>query len=74
MKVNKIEFELVPDSIPTQAIWQNIYIIKVSDVGKEFEEWLSGQTRPHVVEHESPSDWAYYSDYLRWSAGLRVID
>ena len=59
---------------PTTMKWHGMKIVKVSDVGTAFAAWLYGQTRPYVVEDENPTDWAYYSDYLRWLNGLPVID
>jgi len=66
-------FEIISTN-PTVAIWHGIRIIKVSDIDAKFGEWLHGQTRPLVKEDESPTDWAYYHDYTRWSQNLPIID
>ena len=40
---------------PTVMKWANgIWIIKISDIGQEFAEWLNGQTTPLVKEDENP--------------------
>lgn len=59
---------------PEIRIWHDIWVVRVSDVGDDFSKWLYGQTLPYVLEDESPSDWAYYSDYSRWVRKLKVID
>ena len=60
---------------PTVMKWvSGIWIVKISDVGKEFAEWLGGQTLPLVVEDENPADWAYYSDYSRFVNKQAIID
>jgi hypothetical protein len=59
---------------PTIKIWNGIKLVKVSDVGEKFAEWLYGQTMPLVVEDDCPTDWAYYWDYQRFVKGLPIID
>lgn len=54
--------------------WYSIRVVKISEVGEDFRQWLDGQTTPVVYEAENPTDWAYYDDYLRWINGLPVID
>jgi len=59
---------------PTIKTWYGIKIVKISSVGGNFSDWLSGQTMPFVEDDKNPTDWAYYSDYLRWVNGLPIID
>jgi len=66
--------EKVQDN-PTVMVWlDNIWIVRVSEIGEEFAKWLTGQTLPLVNEDEHPTDWAYYSDYSRWIQHLPIID
>jgi len=55
---------------PETKVWRDMEIIKISDVGDDFSEWLCGQTLPYVSGDDTPSDWAYIDDYKRWRAGL----
>lgn len=48
-------------------------IVRISSV-EGFDEWLIGQTIPLVAEDRNPTDWAYYSDYLRYKRNLPVVD
>jgi uncharacterized NAD(P)/FAD-binding protein YdhS len=60
---------------PTVMKWANgIWIIKISDIGQEFAEWLNGQTTPLVKEDENPVGWAFYSDYSRFINKQVIID
>lgn len=59
---------------PTTMIWNDIKIVKISDVGDKFYKWLYGQTLPLVEEDENPTGWAYYWDYERFINNLPVID
>jgi hypothetical protein len=59
---------------PTIKTWHGIEIVKISSVGGNFSDWLYGQTLPLVEDDENPTNWAYYSDYLRWANGLPIID
>ena len=55
--------------------WHGIHIIKISEINNEkFNKWMYGQTYPLVEEDENPTDWCYFSDYIRWLNGLPVID
>jgi hypothetical protein len=58
----------------TIKTWCGMKIIKISDIDASFSDWLYGQTLPLVEDDVNPTDWAYYSDYLRWVNGLPVID
>ncbi len=58
----------------TIKTWCGMKIIKISDIDASFSDWLYGQTLPLVEDDETPTDWAYYDDYLRWANGLPVID
>lgn len=63
---------------PKTITWNGMTLVKISDVGKEFNEWLYGQTIPLVEEMElndgSPFNWAYYGDYYRFINKLPIID
>jgi hypothetical protein len=59
---------------PTTAVWHKMWIVKISDVGQEFAEWLHGQTLPVVTEDENPTDWAYYHDYCKFNGGWSTSD
>jgi hypothetical protein len=65
---NKVENDVII------KVWHKIKIVKVSRVGEEFSKWLYGQTMPLIEDDEYPYDWAYYSDYLRFKNGLKIID
>lgn len=65
--------ELISEN-PTIMKWHGIWIVKISDVGKDFAEWVYYQTKPIVEESDTPSDWAYYSDYSRFANRFPVID
>ena len=58
----------------TIKTWCGMKIIKISDVGGNFSDWLNGQTLPLVEDDDNSTNWAYYDDYLRWVNGLPVID
>ena len=55
-------------------IWDEVAVVRVSDIGDGFGGWLYGQTLPLVLDDQNPHDWAYYSDYLRWQNGLPIVD
>jgi len=59
---------------PTVINWHKIWIVRISDVGEEFANWLGGQTLPLVSEDENPANWAYYSDYSRFVNKQAIID
>jgi hypothetical protein len=52
-------------AVPTKTAWNGISVVKVSDVGDDFKQWIYGQTQP-IVDEENPEDWAYRHDYLMW--------
>lgn len=59
---------------PKVVVWHGMWLVKVSEVGVEFSKWLYGQTMPLVTESDTPTDFAYYPDYIRWKNHLPVID
>ena len=62
---------------PTVTVWgDGIWIVKISEVAdsEEFSKWLAGQTLPLVEESDTPTDWAYYSDYSRFINKQVIID
>lgn len=61
-------------SSPEIRLWNNLEIIKISDVDYAFAEWLYGQTLPYIEEMNDPSDWAFLDDYERWISGSRIFD
>ena len=66
--------EKITDS-PTTMKWQSgIWIVKISDVGQEFTQWLKGQTCPLVTEDAEPANWAYFHDYSRFINNQVIID
>jgi len=61
-------------SLPEFRAWDGIPIVRVSDVGHGFREWLNGQTCPLVDDDDDPQDWAYVWDYERFKQSERIID
>ena len=59
---------------PEIITFDGLVIVRISDVGKDFANWLYGQTLPLLEELDDPSDWAYYWDYLRWKNHQPLID
>ena len=59
---------------PETLIFNDMIVVRISDVGKDFAEWLNGQTLPLIEENQDPLDWAYYWDYLRWKNNQPIID
>lgn len=56
-------------------IWvDGIKVVRISDAGDKFREWLSGQTVPFLENDPDPMDWAYYHDYLCFIQELPIID
>ena len=53
---------------PTVIIFHRYYLVKISDIGDEFKQWLIDNkwTAPTVDEIETPQDWTYYFLYSRW--------
>ena len=47
-------------------------LIRISSVGEDFNQWLTGQTLPVVVGNKNPYDWAYYHDYERYKISNRL--
>jgi hypothetical protein len=58
---------------PEIIIWKDMQLVRISNI-KGFAEWLSGQTMPFVDDNSTPTDWAYYWDYLRFIRHLPIID
>lgn len=59
---------------PEEMQWNGMELVRISDVGDEFQTWLYGQTLPFVEDNADPMDWAYKSDYKRFINNLPVID
>lgn len=61
----------------SKETWCGIEVNRISNLPEEeratFDAWLLGQTRP-IVEGVAVQDYFYEHDYLRWKAGLPVID
>ena len=65
--------QIVHFTIHTE-VYKGYTIVKISDVGQEFLDWLKGQTCPVVLEDAEPTDWAYYGDYSRFINKQLIID
>jgi hypothetical protein len=74
MKKKKELKSWIKDGKPEIIFWHNIMLVRISDAGKEFSDWLYGQTLPYVDDSSTPTDWAYYFDYLRFKNNLPIID
>lgn len=59
---------------PETIIWHGMKLVRVSDVGSEFANWLYGQTLPLVEDNDTKTDWAFYWDYERYVKGLPIVD
>ena len=59
---------------PEIITWNDMKLVRISDVGKEFSNWLYGQTLPLVDDNPDPYDWAYHWDYQRFTSHLPIID
>lgn len=59
---------------PDMTLWNGMELVRISDVGKEFADWLYGQTLPYVEDDPTPTDWAYVCDFDRFLSGLQVED
>ena len=66
MKVMKV--------VPTTKFWNGMMLVKISDVGDNFREWLWGQTIPLVEDDPEPTNWAYIWDWERYVNKQPIID
>jgi hypothetical protein len=68
IKIKDIEIEDVET-----LLWHGMTFVRISDV-RGFGEWLEGQTMPLVEDNETPTDWAYLDDFIRYTRHLPIID